>query len=382
MQFLHAKKLPLSTQLIGVDGGATRVRACEVEVLGAPIEVRLRAGPRGAEREYKRIDGFETPAELGLSEPEQLGEIQPREREQGWAWIEATAQCVLEVSRRRDAKNVLLGLAMPGLKTADGRGLAFARNGPRIPEFAERLTELLVCEGVELAAPIGELLGDGWCAGVGETWGEGGALHGWRTAYYLGGGTGLAEALVLGGELVPLLDVGEWFPPAWRCLVADSRVEDLLSARAINQRWAERAGFETPLERGRFPEDHVLRDFRAQELLDGVGRTLAEFVSRRALLLAQHSADEPEHPGPHVLERIVLGQRLGELFADPRTHEHLRRAFEAELGTRLHRLGLDELLPPGGGKPWRDLTRSSVIPQSVALGAAACALAEWSRAHA
>jgi hypothetical protein len=236
MQFLHAKKLPLSTQLIGVDGGATRVRACEVEVLGAPIEVRLRAGPRGAEREYKRIDGFETPAELGLSEPEQLGEIQPREREQGWAWIEATAQCVLEVSRRRDAKNVLLGLAMPGLKTADGRGLAFARNGPRIPEFAERLTELLVCEGVELAAPIGELLGDGWCAGVGETWGEGGALHGWRTAYYLGGGTGLAEALVLGGELVPLLDVGEWFPPAWRCLVADSRVEDLLSARAIASR--------------------------------------------------------------------------------------------------------------------------------------------------
>ena len=51
MQFVHAKNLPLSTQLIGVDGGATRVRAHEVEVLGAPAQLRLRPGLRSAARE-------------------------------------------------------------------------------------------------------------------------------------------------------------------------------------------------------------------------------------------------------------------------------------------------------------------------------------------
>lgn len=376
--------MPLSTQLIGVDGGATRVRALEVEVDSAPGAVRLRAGARTASAAHRAVPGFETPAEQGLYDEPELGRVTPAEREQAWAWIESTARCVLEVARARGAVSVLVGVAMPGRKTEDGRGIAFALNGPRVPDFLDRLGEQLVADGLELAAPLAGLYGDGWCAGLGERGAEGGGLGApLRTAYYIGGGTGLAEALVLGGEQLPLERVEDWFPRAWRMRWNQAPLEDWLAVGGLNRRWAELSGFELPLEHGRFPEDQLRRDPRARELLEQTGEALGHLIAHRAVALATGVPPELGVLGAQSLERVVIGQQLGRLFGDPRTHSALRASFERMFDEQLRRTGLDALYPPdgGGGSARRELVRVSRLPHAAALGAAIGALNEWSGAH-
>ena len=169
MRLAPQRRLPLSTQLVGVDGGATHVRAVHVEVEPAPGGgVRVRASGAERMRAHRQVPGFETPAELGLAGPEKLGPIGAAEREQGWAWVESTARCVLELAHERGAARVLLGIAFPGRKTADARGIEFALNGPRVPEFLEQLEQLLRSEGLEFDGELLGLQSDGWCAGVGE----------------------------------------------------------------------------------------------------------------------------------------------------------------------------------------------------------------------
>jgi hypothetical protein len=377
--FALLKGLPLSVQLIGVDGGATHVRAREVEVERVAGAARLVAGSRSSRTAHRTVPGFETPAQRGLDDPDVLEPPTPAEREQGWAWIESTARCVLEVARSRASKTVLLGVAMPGVKTADGRGIAFALHGPRVENFLGHLGEHLASEGVELAAPIAGLYGDGWCCGLGERHGQSGLLKGLRTAYYVGGGTGVAEALVLDGEQVRLESVEDWFPRVWRLRRGKEPLEGWLSASGINRSWARISGFELPLEPGRFPEERM-RDRRAAELFELAGEALGHLIAHRIVSLATGCPPEQGSANPHVLERVVVGQRLGRMLDDPRTSGRMRAALESELDRVLRRTGLDALIPPDGGigQERRELVRTSRLEEAAALGAAACALQEWS----
>lgn len=381
MELRLSRRLPLSMQLVGIDGGATHVRAVEVTTVQAAGHVRLRAGQRVAKARHRGVPGFETPAERGLTCVEELGDVTPAEREQGWAWVESTARCLVEIARARAAARVLVGIAFPGTKTPDRRGIAFALNGPRVPEFVESLTRLVESEGVELAAPIVALESDGLCAGIGEQCAEAGGLVGLRNAYYVGGGTGLAESLVLAGELVTIDAVEAWFPRAWRMRWNDAPLESWLAASGINRRWAESAGFELPLEPERLPEERLRRDPRARELFESVGEALAHLVGHRMVSLAAGIPPEVGIPAPQVLERVVIGQQLGRLFDDARTQGALRASFENALDAHLRRTGLDAQYPPdgGAGRRRRELVQVSKLEHAAALGAAALALNAWSR---
>lgn len=381
MELRLSRRLPLSMQLVGIDGGATHVRAVEVATVVNGGQARLRVGQRVATARHRGVPGFETPAERGLASAEELGPVTPAEREQGWAWVESTARVLVDVARARGAARVLVGIAFPGAKTADRRGIAFALNGPRVPEFLDELTRLVESEGVELAAPIVALESDGLCAGIGEQCAEVGGLVGVRNAYYVGGGTGLAEALVLAGELVTIDAVEAWFPRAWRMRWNDAPLESWLAASGFNRRWAEISGFELPLEAGRHPEEQLRRDPRARELFEAVGEALAHLVGHRMVALAVGIPPEVGIPAPQLLERVVIGQRLGILFDDARTQGALRGSFENALDAHLRRTGLDAHYPPdgGAGRRRRELVHTSRLEHAAALGAAALALNAWSR---
>lgn len=380
MRLAPQRRLPLSTQLVGVDGGATHVRAVHVEVEPAPGgAVRVHASGAERKRAHRQVLGFETPAELGLTGPEQLGPIGAAEREQGWAWVESTARCVLELARERGAARVLLGIAFPGRKTADARGIEFALNGPRVPQFLEQLEQLLRSEGLEFDGELLGLQSDGWCAGVGEAHADDGGLRGVRDAYYVGGGTGLAEALCLRGELVDFAEIEDWFPRGWRMQWDGAPLESWVSASGINRRWADSTGFGLPLEPGKFPEDRVQRDPRARELLEQAGEALGQLVSHRLVALQSGGRPESGHAGPIRLERVLVGAQLGRMLADPRTQGSLRRAFEARLDEGLRRTGLDALYPPDGGRGMerREFVKLSRLAHPAAIGAAVEALSKW-----
>lgn len=360
--------LPLSTQLIGVDGGASGVRAFDVELVERADGRWLRADSASIARDWPQTASWRTPAQRNASSVLELGPIDAQEEDQAWKRVETTARCVLELARKRGAARVLVGVAMPGVKTVDERGIAFARHGPRCPQFLDRLQTLLSSEGLELVEPLARLYSDGWCAGLGEEFAEEGLLRGAPCAYYLGGGSGLAEALKLSGELVSLDAVQTWFPKAWQMSDAEALLsyDDLISARGINALWNEQQP-----ELAAWPEDCAESSPAARNLFEAVGAALARLVVERVISLRARGPLEESWPGPHELARVVIGLRLGRLLGDERTrscfeHVYCETAPKLLEARRLH------------GVHW--VTRISTLDAAPAIGAAAAALLE-SRGH-
>ncbi len=247
------------TLLVGVDGGATEVRAFQVVRSGG----RLALGPARAAFRHERIAEF-TPCPLAIQLAQRergLLEIDALEAGQGERWIESYASAIESVVARahtgrpeaRDMAGlgVRIGACAPGVKDAHGRSLEVVKNGPRIPAFVDRLEARLARAGLVPEAPVPPLLSDGVAAGLGEqAAAEGGFAH-VRSAYYLGGGTGLAECCLLDGRVVSLDELGDACDKAW-ALASSSGAdyEAHLSARGLLARYVELGG-----RAGTFPEE-------------------------------------------------------------------------------------------------------------------------------
>ena len=330
-----AERFPL---LVGLDGGATSAKACLVE-RGAR---GLVAAAEPVEEVYQRVEAFAPVAR----DDARKRPYPAAERLVALAWVEAAARAVvgaLEPASLR-IRPVLLGVALPGLKTPDKRGLYWARHGPRIPDYLARLELELTSLGIELAAPIAGLYSDGDCCGCGEELAVDGQFRGVANAWYAGGGTGLAEAFKVRGEAVDLDELAPAVSKAWEIAWRGGLAfEDALSMSRLN----ERAG-------GLI--EHVRKEDRARAALSESMQALADLAARRA--------EEFERAGWGALERVVVGQRLGLMLDSPDfvvEREDLALAL-AERG-----------LPREG---WLVCSRLREAP---ALGAAARALRAWER---
>lgn len=368
--------------LIGVDGGASEVKAHAALVLadGAPLTLAL--GPEAASTCYERSAGFEP---LPMSEQlfaVERGRVRPSAAElaQGRLWIAGAASAILSVASQAECTRAYVGVCMPGIKSADGRGIVALKNGPRMPAYLAELEAALAEGGLELARPIPALASDGDASALGEECDPHGALRGVANAYEIGGGTGVAEAFKLGGELVSLDALAPHVPKAWQM---QSRLgagfEELVATRGINERYAARSAERVPGDRGEYPETRAKAGDRvAREVLGDTARALAELVFAR--LEALHRG-VPRGARTHLpragtlLDRIVVGQRLGQLFADPELAEFLRDPFEAELAAELERSSERALRERylDGAALRVDLVHASKLRAAPALGAAALA---------
>lgn len=185
---------------------------------------------------------------------------------------------------------VRVGLAMPGVKTPDRRGIERLNHARPVPDFLDRLQARL-----RMPAELGPLQSDGEMAALGETVPPG-KLVGVRTAYYLGGGTGLSEGLLVEGRTVPVESLVQ---RAW-----ELGLEGKLSPGGWRELYTAKAG--RPPE----PclEEEALQGGLAAVVLRTGARCLSEFLERRVSELA---------PLGVRLERIVLGQRFGRLMEEP-----------------------------------------------------------------
>lgn len=284
---------PLS---VGIDFGATKVRAAIVEAV--PAGVRVVADE---ERVYRRVDAF-VPLSLEQQERERSAPGLSRpERLQAERWIEAAVDAVGALTGRFAAAERVIGVAAPGVKTPDGRGTCVVRNGPRIPDLLDRLVAGLGASGARVSPAT--LLGDGECSVWGEAVHVEGALRGVANGYYLGGGTGLAEGLWDGSSVRPCE------PRAWQLPCdGDASFEARLGMDAL------RAEF------GEFPDVLFQRgDARASTVF-------AEVAQRTSRLLALRATPETE--------ALVLGQRFGEWFL----REDLEPCFRRPLLQSLEQL--------------------------------------------
>jgi hypothetical protein len=362
--------------LIGVDGGASEVKAHQVLVLSPSLAL----GAASASCCYDAAPGFD-PVPLA----EQLVALERRrvrptrmEIAQGDLWVDAAASTIAAVAAEAadpaDANRprVRVGVCFPGLKTADGRGLAVVRNGPRVPDFLDRLEGRLERAGLVLVRPIPPLLSDGDACGIGENVHVQGMLRAVSSAYYIGGGTGLAEALKISGEIVSFDALRGWMPKAWAMESAlGGSFEQRISMGGINVAYAARSGRPVPVQHDEFPEQRAARgDVHAIAVMDVAARALAELVfarmralakGRRAIpsstAVASRAADAvgsraadaavaraAEAAGGErasqawpstFLDRVVFGQRLAHLFADESLREVFRDVVEVALAEHI-----------------------------------------------
>lgn len=290
--------------LIGVDGGATEVKACAIE----RDTHGLVAGPQRAAFRCEIVAGF---APVPLAEQmsaRDAGRVVPGalEREQAERWIDACAQSIVSVAASAQRSRVRVGICMPGLKSRDRRGIDVTKNGPRAPDFLDRLEQRIASAGFVLDAPVAGLASDGDACGHGEEAGAGGSLRDVVNAYFVGGGTGLCECFKLDGRVAGLDELAGRVEKAWSMTSSMGRsYEEHVSVRGINARFVELGG-----DASSKPESGWARGAPAAVLALSECVTMLDELLRKRL-------DALQRAGLPRPERIVVGQRLGLLLSMP-----------------------------------------------------------------
>ncbi len=391
--------------IIGIDGGATKVSAWEV-LYDEPAGI-FHLGKANAQRAYRDIPGF-IPDFKPVAVAEQLNQRDtnsikptPDEQQQEAVYVEACAQVIEAITQETGKTVILAGLGMPGLKTEDKRGIAVVANGPRMLRYSDLLEKRLELSEIQFAAPIHHLGSDADYCGIGENDSAEGRFRDVQNAYYLGGGTGVADALKLNGELIPFDQTKGWMAKSWEMKSPDGRsLERFASAGGIQSIYADLSG--RPVEElnaeGLYPMQMATRivqgDTAAAQTFELVVEQLAQLLFERITTLYVGWQENFEFMNPNrppllsdhpfkggLFQRIILGQRLGDLAES----EHGKKYLFLPLLQRLADLvSQSTALTETAKAHYADLNTivvTSLLREAPALGAGIDAFNHFREAH-
>lgn len=389
--------------LIGIDGGASKVLAHKVDILTNPM--RFVALKPFIEVTYNSSDSFNPkfkPIVLSRQLKERKNKaIEQTKTEAGQekAILESFIKAIKTILGDNVKQDIVVGIGLPGLKTADKRGISAMANGPRMPKFLVNLEKALRTEGFPTMFPIHGIGSDADYCGLGEQWGDDGGMRGISSAYYFGVGTGIADAMLLDEKNVPFDDCESWIAKTWEMLASeDDSYEDLLSAKGIQANYAKLIG--KSLEEIEADEiypwqiyERALEDDPAAvEVTSRTAQALADLFYHRILTLAVGAPEtnliekdrslETEHPFiGKIFDRIVVGQRLGDIWEFKNFTPLLLDPVNEKLGRMIHSSSLSaEIKSSYLTKTNRlrdDLIVNSELRHAPALGAAVDAYLEW-----
>ena len=265
--------------IVGIDCGATKVM-----VQTAFFDRKLnRVTPGNTHFEYSYSDHSNwnenfLPVNLDIQRSEYSdGSISLTEAElnQGGVIIETIQKAI------SDTNTDSVGLCFPGIK--DDKGVVIMANGPRIPDLVERI------EGIE------SLFNDSDCCVLGEWRSTVGKMQDCKNAVYIGGGTGIADGIILDGKLIDFNRTEE-AKRSWELHLPDGSVESQLSpAGMIN----------------RNNKLHGSNINSLVELSESDGcRAIFEKAIEALSFLIQDRIDF-FYINNSIIEKIVIGQRLG-----------------------------------------------------------------------
>jgi len=345
--------------IIGVDGGATKVNSWVIQLTGDGQFALTEIHSERIYREYPEYNPEFIPIDLQRQLKEKEADkirLTRAEKQQCKAYLNACADTIIEAAQKTHSQKVLIGIGMPGLKTADQKGIAVMANGPRILDYARQVEMQISAAGVELIRPITQIGSDAYYCGVGEEYAVNGNFRNVRNAYYLGGGTGAADALKLNNELVSLDDIQEWFVKTWEMRSPEGEsMEKYVSSNGIQSLYGELAGMSvSELNQMRiYPTQICDRALQSEDaavlILQKIARYLALLIYERITTLfagwqGYFKFNNPERVIPlsehkyHgcLLDKIIFGQRLSEIFGKVENYPILVKPFYQSLSLLLH----------------------------------------------
>ena len=390
--------------LIGVDGGASKVLVHKVDILTNPM--RFVALKPFIEVTYNSSDLFKQnfkPIVLSrqLKEHNAGTKVKQTANEiaQEKAVLESFTKAIRTILGKNVNEDVIIGVGLPGLKTKNKKGISAMANGPRMPDFLTKLEKLLKAEGFKNLSAIHAIGSDADYCGLGERWGDDGGMRGVDSAYYLGVGTGIADAMLLDGQNVPFDSCKSWIAKTWEMMANDEdSYENLLSARGIQTQYGKLTNqTQSELDEAEiFPwqiYDRALEgEDQAVQVVEKIAQALSELLYHRIRTLAvgapetilqgKDNALETEHDYlGKVFQRIVIGQRLGDIWEFKNFEPLLLDPVNEKLGRMIHGSDLPAdikaLYLTKTNRLRDDLILHSELRHAPALGAGVDAYLNW-----
>ena len=272
-----------SDSLIGIDCGASKVLIQSAKI--NPKRTIISKGRYCKEYVYSSHPDWDPcyqPTPLGLQIKENNSKsilIRKAERKQGDIIVELLQDIIESISDSQ------IGICFPGIK--DDYGVTILANGPRIPELLTRLSK------------VDTLYNDSDCCIIGEMVSDIGKMNDIHNGIYIGGGTGIADGILLNGKIINLND-DKNPKKSWELILPQgANVESYLSPGGILKN--HNLKYKTKIT--------SLKELSASQYFE---ETLSNAITAFDYLLQ----DRLEFFQRHKLEieKIVIGQRLGQFL--------------------------------------------------------------------
>ena len=180
-----------------------------------------------------------------------------------------------------------IGLCFPGIKNE--RGVVIMANGPRISDLLEKI------QGID------SIYNDSDCCVLGEWKATIGKMQNCKNAFYIGGGTGIADGIILNGELIDFNERDD-VKRSWELKIPSGEtVESCLSPKVMIDQWnlSQKEKVETL--------DQLSKKENSKSIFNKAIEAFLCLVQDRVQFFRSNNSD---------LEKIVIGQRLGMFMAD------------------------------------------------------------------
>ena len=319
--------------IIGIDGGGSKVSAGIIESKDIST-FTIKSLSQQYYNERSEFNSDFSPVAMDI----QLNEYNTEEYNvtndevlQGNAIIESFHNSIINLNID---KPILMGIGMVGLKTKDLRGIGAIANGPRIPNFCIQLEDALHKSNIHLHKPIQYIGSDADNCGIGEEYGKDGLFKDIQNGYYIGGGTGTADALKLKNELIPFDSISSWIAKSWEILNENNiSMEQYTSLKGIQSIYSNYS--EIPINElcneSIYANEIFSRALKNEQaalltcaditkyistlIVERVETIFSGWQNKFGLLNPKHSLLINNHPYKNnLLERIIIGQGLGKLF--------------------------------------------------------------------
>lgn len=390
--------------LIGIDGGATKVNAWEIKVINTSTTLstsnQFDLGNINSICTYESIEGFNSgfqPLNLTIQLNQRQGgkiDLTQDEIQQGEVYISAVFKVIYEIAEKKRIKDLIIGIGMPGLKSSDGKGIEVIANGPRMPDYILKLEKKLNNAGLKLIHPVKRIGSDADYCGVGEEYAQNGLFKDIKNAYYMGGGTGIADVMKLNEELVFFDSAKDWIAKSWEMVSEKEKTfEEYISGKGIMKNYGYLIGldYNEMEDKGIFPvliaKQALENDKDSKKIIAQTAVVLAELLFERIHALYAGSDNEKKFLNPNrtklnkfhpflksLWQRLIIGQRLGELWANILFKPIFHDIVIKELGKRI--INSEELdieakkyYLPDGENLRTDLILFSKLRDAPALGA-------------
>ena len=319
--------------IIGIDGGGSKVSAGIIDSKDIST-FTIKSLSQQYYNERSEFNSDFSPVAMDI----QLNEYNTEEYNvtndevlQGNAIIESFHNSIINLNID---KPILMGIGMVGLKTKDLRGIGAIANGPRIPNFCIQLEDALHKSNIHLHKPIQYIGSDADNCGIGEEYGKDGLFKDIQNGYYIGGGTGTADALKLKNELIPFDSISSWIAKSWEILnennISMEQYSSLTGIQSIYSNYSEipinelcnesiyaNEIFSRALknEQAALLTCADITKYMSTLIVERVETIFSGWQNKFGLLNPKHSLLINNHPYKNnLLERIIIGQGLGKLF--------------------------------------------------------------------